>query len=87
MNEKDKIFQQVSGILSKIVNINLFKLEDELTDIGINSKNFVKLCIEIEDEFEIRMTLSEMDFGNHIFLTINSIVEYIYSKMQEKSCL
>ena len=87
MNEKDKIFQQVSGILSRIVNIDLFELDDELTDIGINSKNFVKLCIEIEDEFEIRMTLSEMDFENHIFLTINSVVDYINSKIQEKSCL
>jgi acyl carrier protein len=72
---KDKVYELIGDVLAYSVE---GQLEDaKLIELGINSFNFVKLCVKIEEELDIQFELKEMNLNNEIFITIQSLIDYI----------
>ena len=54
-------------------------LEDDLSSIGVNSITFIKIVVDLETEFDFEFDDEMLSYKS--FPTINSLVEYVDSKM------
>lgn len=50
-------------------------LDEKLTDLGLNSINYIKILVTLENEFN--MTFDEEDIDITNFNTINNVVKYM----------
>lgn len=62
---------------SKVEQLDIMK--SNLIDIGFNSFLFIRLIVEIENEFDIEFDDEKLNIG--AFLTINDLCDYIKSKV------
>jgi len=53
-------------------------LNDDLGSIGMNSMNFIRATVVIEQEFDIEFDVNELDFQK--YPDIQSIVTFVISK-------
>lgn len=58
------------------------KESEELIQLGVNSLNYVKLGILLEERFAIDMTMQELDFSKSAFRTIGAVVDMIEEKQK-----
>lgn len=78
--------ERLAEIIRKAVNLSDDVALDENTDlaqIDINSLNFLKIIVDIEDEFDIEFDDEELNF--ELFGTIHSIIEKIDEKIEENN--
>jgi len=61
-----------------IVPIEEIGLDDDITNIGINSISFIKVVVAAETEFEFEFEDDDLDFSG--FKDIRSIIAYIENK-------
>jgi acyl carrier protein len=54
-------------------------LEDDLSSIGVNSITFIKIVVDLETEFDFEFDDEMLSYKS--FPTINSLVEYVDSKL------
>ena len=77
------ITEKVISILKTHIEGSLywesFKLDDDLSNIGLNSVTFIKFVVSAEKEFEIVWENEDLKFDN--FSTINKIANYISEKI------
>jgi acyl carrier protein len=66
------------------INEENTELETRLQDLGINSENYVKMGIELEEVFGITLTLQELDHQNNMFETVQSIVDFVTEKLSNE---
>lgn len=78
------MLEEIQGRLIKVMKetlgdfvegISTIKPDDDLSSFGVNSVNFIKLVVAVEEEFGFEFDDEQLDFNN--FKTINGIVEYI----------
>lgn len=72
-----KILKGEAGHLTSIDSIGL---EDDISDFGITSVNYIKLLVLIESEFEFEIKNEDLIYEN--FNTIHKIVTYIEQRMK-----
>lgn len=78
--------ERLAEIIRKAVNLSDDVALDENTDldqIDINSLNFLKIIVDIEDEFDIEFDDEELNF--ELFGTIHSIIEKIDEKIEKNN--
>lgn len=65
---------------SKLKNIDATML-DKITfnDLGVNSLNFIKIIVEIEDEFEMEFDDDQINYD--LLNNINDLVSFIEEKI------
>ncbi|WP_432409045.1 acyl carrier protein [Wukongibacter sp. M2B1] len=82
--ERNEMIKRVYKIMGEILMWEFqeedWDLDTELTEIGFNSMNFVKLGVMLEDEFGIKLSVAELDFANSVFSTVQSLVSFIEEK-------
>ena len=59
--------------------IDQIVLEDDLSSIGVNSITFIKIVVDLETEFDFEFDDEMLSYKS--FPTINSLVEYVDSKL------
>lgn len=80
MELKNRIIELIvkSGIF-EVDNIGIIlRNTDDLQEVGINSLNFIKLIVAIENEFEIEFEDDDLDHTR--FKTLTAICNYIESR-------
>ncbi len=74
---------RVKGILKKVLGndelIDKLDAEQNLSDLGITSVNFIKIIVLVEDEFDIEFDDEDLKFEN--FNTIANVSAYIEDKI------
>lgn len=81
MNKND-ILEIVKEMIKSIVNENIeISFNLKLIDIGINSIQFIKLIIKLEEYFNIEFDEEHLSASS--FENISYIVEYIYIKIEK----
>ncbi|MBE6049558.1 MAG: acyl carrier protein [Clostridium sp.] len=53
--------------------------ETDISSLGVNSLNFLRIIVEIEEAFDIEFDDNELNFD--YFNTIDSVIKLIESKM------
>lgn len=73
------ILERVQEVLAKELSLNKgdILLESNFEDLGIDSLDLVELIMQLEDEFDIAIDEAEK------LKTVNDVVEYITSKVNE----
>ena len=83
MNEK--IFSKLTDILLEITenseSVQNMTKEDLLTKIGINSLNFLRLIVAVEDTFGFEFDNDYLDLNQ--FSDVQSLITYIESNIEE----
>lgn len=79
------IYQILSDILMRDLNESENGLDTKLDELGVNSFNYVKLAVEIEDAFGLDLSLRDMDMGNNTFTSIGSITDFVQAKLNEQA--
>ena len=59
--------------------IDQIVLEDDLSSIGVNFITFIKIVVDLETEFDFEFDDEMLSYKS--FPTINSLVEYVDSKL------
>lgn len=74
---KEEIFEELTNIISKIMDIQSNELtkEDNLVDLGINSIIIIKMVVEIEKVFGFEF--ADEDLVNNKFIRIEDLMCYI----------
>jgi len=78
----NKVFEKVKEILRSQLpdgSSAEISLDDNLTDLGINSLLFVKIAVALETEFDIEFKDEDLDIKR--FKTIGDIVCYVEDKV------
>ena len=80
-NSKESLIQKVICIINKNIeqNITLNDFNTEFSNLGIDSLDFIKIVVEIENEFEIEIDDEMLDIN--IIRNINSIIAIINDKL------
>lgn len=55
-------------------------LESELSSIGLNSVIFIKIVVDLENEFDIEFANEDLEYGR--FKNIQDICDYISNKLE-----
>ena len=81
------IEEKVAKILernSKIKEIDKKDL-DKFTfyDLGVNSLNFIKIIVELEEEFDIEFEDDQINYG--LLSNISELVKLIKAKLEQKN--
>ena len=75
MNKKD-IIKKVTDIIQKESKLELIiKIDDNLSDIGINSLNFIKMIVRLEEAFDVEFPDEVLEYDK--FNTISEVATYI----------
>lgn len=78
----NEIYNKVFNIIKQCVdNVNNNCIAKTLYEIGIDSVLFIKVVVDIENEFNIEIDMNSLYFTNK--LTIDDIVNYIKNNLQE----
>lgn len=80
--EMSKLEESVLDIINS-VNSTEATLESSLNDLGINSIDFIRIIVTLEDEFDFEFENEMLLYES--FSDINSIVKYIGFKLWGKS--
>lgn len=72
-----KIFIDSIDKEAMIENVNL---DDSLNEIWVNSVNFVKICVLIEEAFGIELEDDALNVS--YFKTLRNLIDYIEGKME-----
>ncbi len=56
-------------------------LESDLSSIGLNSVIFIKIVVDLENEFDIEFANEDLEYGR--FKNINDICDYISNKFEK----
>jgi acyl carrier protein len=75
-----KIRKIITESVKTKVPVENIGLDDSLADFGINSMNFIKLIVEIENEFGFVFNNDTLRFEN--LNTINKLIDCINSLMK-----
>lgn len=81
-NMETKLRSIIENNIDLIVPIDDIGTEDDLSVLGINSVSFIKLVVEIEQEFDIEFEDDSLDFNN--LKTIKDINDYIEKLLSAK---
>lgn len=81
---KDKIYEVVTGKISEIVNDESMKITADRTieSIGLNSIDFIKLLVFLEDAFDTEFDDDDLVIGD--YKVVGDVIDKIYSKVLEK---
>jgi len=86
--ENKELIERVYKIIGEVLMWELpqekWDLNSELTELGFNSMNFVKLGVILEDEFGIKLSAAELDFANNAFSTVQSLISFIDEKQANR---
>ena len=55
------------------------QLDDNLGELGVNSTNFIKLVVALENEFGIEFETDQLNYA--LFVSVKSIEEHITMKL------
>ena len=75
----NNIEERLRQIMKSLIKVESIEMEDDMSDLGLNSFIFVKLIIKIEEEFDIDFDDEDLDLDN--FKKFRNIVEYINGKL------
>lgn len=82
---KNELTNRIKNAVAQATNSSITKEEleglDNLTVFNINSLNFLKVIVAIEDEFEIEFDDSELDASK--FNSLDELSEFIETKIAE----
>lgn len=88
LTQKKELIEKVYKILGEVLMCTFPEdsrdLSTELTELGFNSMNFVKLGVIIEEEFGLMLSVAELDFNNNVFSTVKSLVDFLDEKLGSK---
>lgn len=77
------IEQKIRQIIKENIEISIplqdFWMDFEFIDIGINSITFIKIIIDIENEFNIEFSDEDLDYNK--FSNLGSLVLYVQNKV------
>jgi len=83
---ENQTFEKVRTILKvqldQLLDGKDITINDELTNIGINSLLFIKTIVAMEKEFDIEFQDEDLDVSK--YRTVDDIVKYIDSKTVQK---
>ena len=78
--EKNDIFVLVSKEIRKHIGSDRsIEMINNIQEIGLNSIDFIKLLIFIEDKFEFEFNDDELELENYV--TIEDVINAIHSKL------
>ena len=73
---KQEIIQKVTEIIQKESELEVvIKINDDLANLGINSLNFIRMIVRLEEAFNIEFPDEALEYDK--FNTILEIVTYI----------
>ena len=72
----------VMKCLKNVLHNVAFTKEDNLHELGIDSMTFIRLVVEIEDEFDIEIDNEEIILDN--FKSFSTIVELVERNLNDK---
>ena len=75
-----RIKEIIAGHVDNALNVNDIKSGDFLDNIGINSINFIRIVIEIENEFGISFDVDYLGF--EVYENIQALLDYVSSLKQ-----
>lgn len=75
-----RIKEIIAGHVDIALNVNDIKSGDFLDNIGINSINFIRIVIEIENEFGISFDVDYLGF--EVYENIQALLDYVSSLKQ-----
>ena len=75
-----RIIEIIAGHVDIALNVNDIKSGDFLDNIGINSINFIRIVIEIENEFGISFDVDYLGF--EVYENIQALLDYVSSLKQ-----
>lgn len=83
---RDDIIKRVKEIVSEVLensdDIANLKPEDSLLDYGITSINYIRIIVEIEQEYGIEF--DDDDLSIETLKTLNDLVDYIIDRKENK---
>ena len=83
---RDDIIKRVKEIVSEVLensdDIANLKPEDSLLDYGITSVNYIRIIVELEQEYGIEF--DDDDLSIETLKTLNDLVDYIIDRKENK---
>lgn len=71
----------ISEVLDSGESPNIVGLEDDLSKVGLNSINFIKMAVLVEAEFGIEFDGDDLDM--HKFKNLHSLILFIENKRKQ----
>jgi len=75
-----RIKEIIAGHVDIALNVNDIKPEDFLDIMGVNSINFIRIVIDIENEFGISFDVDYLGF--EVYENIQALLDYVSSLKQ-----
>ncbi len=80
---EEKVIELIKEISQIEYDAGQLGYEDDITDFGINSFNYVKLVATLARLYGIKINTTDLKFDN--FRTVKNITDYIQQKLLENS--
>ena len=74
---KEKVLNSISGVSN--IDTNELKLEDNLSDLGLDSLDVIDIIMDIEREFNIAIPDADVEKMN----TVDDMIKYVESKVDK----
>lgn len=82
MSNKDKIIEIISATLEDESVKEMLENNNDLSQLQINSISFIKIVVELENEFDIEFSDEALDYSR--FSTSENLCEYIEEMLRAK---
>ena len=80
MNTKEHIIEIIARLMEDESVKEQLKHNDDLTQLKINSINFIRLVVELEDFFEVEFEDDALDYTK--YLSLNELCNYLEKRKQ-----
>lgn len=80
MNTKEHIIEIIARLMEDESVKEQLKHNDDLTQLEINSINFIRLVVELEDFFEVEFEDDALDYTK--YLSLNELCNYLEKRKQ-----
>lgn len=77
----DKIGRKILDIYSSYAKDQHITLDDKFADLNINSIDYIKIMVKIENEFNFEF--SDDDLADNTFPTIRDLVTYVGERLDD----
>lgn len=77
-----EVEEKVLNIISQHSSKNEINKDDNFSDLGINSVDFIKIIVGIESEFDFEFYDDDLVINR--FKTIQELIDYNVQRIQEK---
>ena len=71
----DAVSNFIMEKINEVVGLNVKSTGEMLTDLNVNSLNFIEIVVKIEDEFSIEFEDDKLMYNS--FATIDDLISYV----------